>query len=787
MLDYDPPKNGKALSRDELVSTVRNACPKLSNLKMLWWPSTSSCIYLNEIELNGIKGQRLYIHVKNAEDIPRIGETLQTYLWAKGFGHFQVSASGAILERSLFDSSVWQSNRIDFAAGANCLDGLSQRRGEPILIDGDFECLDSEIAIPPPSECVRNLANENKKIARQLVEAQAIKVRAEWSRSRIKELKRLGLPQQDAIIAIENIFSTKTLPPHLIITIKMNCGTYKKLTVKEVLQNRSVYDGMLTLDPLEQDYDGGRLVGKLFLRDPIPRLISFAHGQNTYLLGKEKIRLEIMAGSEHNLTYQVLKELRSCKDVFNFSNNIVHIDVNGNLLKLDEHSLKHLLGGIFQFWRNAGDTKSNSKIVLMNPPLSICKSILALGSQRNLNELCGKITAPTLREDGTLLNEPGYDSSTKLYFDTQEIVSAINQNPSKVEAFDALKTIMKPFEYFPFSTEMDRTIHLAAILTASVRPSLQTAPAFGYDAPTQGSGKTLLAQCVGVLATGVNPDVSPFAAGRDDEEVRKRIFAALNSGSRVLIYDNILGTFDSASMASLLTGAYYSDRILGKSESIKIPNKMLILLTGNNLSFAGDMPRRVMISRIDPGVEKPFAREFTIDPLQYCIHNRQQIIASALTLIRFYLSSGSKKIGTGSIASFEKWDNWIRQTILYIKQEIVPNEFCDLIDHISQTQSLDPEIENLGVLLQSWYQLFSDEKITVSEVLNFISHNNNNHTKQLRNSINEFSNAKELNAKSCGKIFMYRKDKIVNGLKLVRAGEKNGSAMWRVVKLNTDR
>lgn len=786
MLDYDPTKNGKAFSRDELVVAIREACPELSNLKMLWWPSTSSCIYLNEIELNGIKGQRLYIHVKNAQDIPRTGEALQTYLWAHGHGYFAISKSGAILERSLFDSSVWQSNRIDFAAGAKCYNGLKQNRGEPILIDGEFELLDSEIAIPSPSECVRNLANENKKNARQRVEPQAIEVRTDWSKSRIEELTKCGLHKEEAIAAVESIFSTKTLPPHLIITLQMHDGTYSKLTINEILKNKSLYDGILTLDPLEEDYDGGRFVGKLFLKGSTPQLISFAHGQTSYRLGKQKIRLEIMAGGEHSLIDQVLTELRSSLDVFDFSNNVVTVGENGNLLILNDHSLKHLLGGIFQFWRSAADTKSDSKTVLMNPPLSICKCILALGSHRSLHELCGIITAPTLRQDGTLLNELGYDSSTKLYFDTQEIVPTINQKPSKKEAFSALKTIMKPFEYFPFSGEMDRTIHLAAILTASVRPSLQTAPAFGYDAPTQGSGKTLLAQCVGGLATGVNPDVSPFASGRDDEEVRKRIFAALNSGSRVLIYDNILGAFDSASMASLLTSANYSDRILGKSESIRLPNKMLILLTGNNLSFAGDMPRRVMISRIDPGVEKPFSREFTTDPLQYCIQNRQQIIAAALTLILFYLSSGSKKIGVGSIASFEQWDAWVRQTILYIKQELVPNEFCDVMDHISQNQTSDPEVENLGVLLQSWHKLFSDEKITVAEMLNFISHNNNNHTKQLRNAINEFSNAKELNAKSCGKIFMYRKDKIVNGLKLVRAGEKNGSAMWRVLKLSTD-
>ena len=119
MLDYDTPKDGRpAMTKDELLSVTRQACPNLRYHDFIWWPSTSSCIWHGNKEITGIGGQRIYLLVEDASDIPRAGKELNDRLWAQGRGHFEVSKSGSLLERGIFDSSVWQTNRIDFAAGA---------------------------------------------------------------------------------------------------------------------------------------------------------------------------------------------------------------------------------------------------------------------------------------------------------------------------------------------------------------------------------------------------------------------------------------------------------------------------------------------------------------------------------------------------------------------------------------------------------------------------------------------------------------------------------------------
>jgi hypothetical protein len=215
---------------------------------------------------------------------------------------------------------------------------------------------------------------------------------------------------------------------------------------------------------------------------------------------------------------------------------------------------------------------------------------------------------------------------------------------------------MHPFASFPLVDHLARGGLLAALLTAVVRPALATAPAFAMDAPVQGSGRTLLASCISALATGQTPEIWPHTASREDKEIRKRLFAALRGGTTALIWDNITGVFDSAALAAAITAPVLRDRVLGRSESLSIPNRALLLLTGNNLCPVGDLPRRIITIRIDPGTDAPFARQFDLDPLEYVLDHRTELARAALLLICGRLSSGAART-KGRIASFEAWDD----------------------------------------------------------------------------------------------------------------------------------
>ncbi len=793
MLDYDAPKNGdKPLTREEIFHALGKSNTNITNIDLLWWPSTSSCIWFGNKEINGIKGQRFYIMVDDAKDIPHMGQALNTKLWAQGYGHVEISKSGSLLVRDMFDSSVWQTNRIDFAAGAECHGGLEQRRGEPYFLEGFLGQYATKNDIPEPTEEESSIAATRISAAKLALSVEAANVRNIWIQERINGIVKRNptLSVDQAGVLARRAVESRELMGDWIVRICDGDET-QELTVLDLLDHPDMYDGMLTLDPLEPEYDGGRPVGKLFLLGARPRIHSFAHGGCSFKLRRHASRVEVIPGNERETTDAFLVVLRKAPDVFDFGAELVIIGDNGVLFPQNEAGLRYQAGGMTQFWHLKTSENGEVTIVLDNPPAGVCKSVIALQANRRLKKLKAVITAPTLRPNGSVLSTPGFDEATGLLFDADQVPKQIPDNPSKEQALEALDQIWCVFNEFPFVTAVDRAVHLCAILTAAVRSALPTAPAFAYDAPVQASGKTLLGKCVGAIATGGVPDIWPHTSGRDDEEVRKRLFTALRTGAKAVLWDNVVGTFDSAAMASFLTSEQFRDRVLGKSESSSVPNKALLLMTGNNLTLAGDMARRVLVSRIDPETDRPFARSFKVDPLAVCIAERQKMIAAALTLIRFYLTSGDERPGKGRMASFEEWDDWVRQTVIYVDQVLAPGKFGDVMDQIEQNQASDPEQESLSALLGAWHDLYQCKWIKSKVILDvykkhsrygdFYGEDNNQvvtNEKALVDALDELKvGNKELNSRSIGKILKYRKDRIVSTLKLEYSQVKEA---WRV-------
>lgn len=791
LLDYDAPKDGSGkFSKEGVLNALRQAIPSFGLFDAIWWPSTSSCIFDGDKELRGVEGQRVYLHVADASDIERAGKTLNDRLWALGFGRYEVSKSGSLLERGMFDSSVWQTNRIDFAAGAACRTGLEQRRGSPEVLEGVIGgAFDTREAIPILSSDETERAKRNKQVAKDDVADDAECQRQEWLSARIVEIsKRDDVTSEHARMVAVRAVEHHNLMGDWQVLCKGEDGQEFSASVLEILDHPERFHGMLTLDPLEPDYDGRRWVGKLFLYSARPTLYSMAHGGVGFRLSRQPARVEIVGGKGREATDALLDVLRRAPDVFDFGNELVTVGRAGVVCPMNEHSLRYTVGGLTQFWRWHKLPQGGAVEMLLDPPASICKSVLALGNQRSLKPLDAVITAPTLRPDGSVLSTPGYDATTRLLFDVENLPPDIPEHPTREQGLAALEHLWKPFADFPFVGPLDRAVHLAALLTAAVRAVLPTSPAFGYDAPVQGSGKTLLARCVGVLATGEDVGVWPHTAGRDDEEVRKRIFTVLRSGARAIIWDNVVGSFDSAAMASAITSPTFQDRILGASSSSIVPNRAMLILTGNNLTLAGEMPRRVLVVRIDPVTDMPFARHFEVDPFALCHTERQMMIGAALVLIRAYLANCNTQLGKGRLASFEQWDAWVRQTVIYANM-LKPGMFGDVMDVVQANQAQDPEQETLGLLLDAWQRNFGPAYKSAGEVVAVLKNgylSDESISGQLRAAVSDVCGRGDLTPRALGRILGFRAGRVVNGMRLVFDVDRHTKAKtWAVHSVKT--
>lgn len=775
MLDHDPGET--AIDREALVALLRAAAPGLGDAAMLWWPSASSHIFDTATgeDLTALRGQRLYLMVREARDIPRAGAALIDRLWALGHGRIVPSVSGSALERTIFDASVWQPERLDFAAGAVSEAGLEQRRGSPMIVAGGMAVVDTQAVLADDAE-IRQRAKAARLQARKAAGEVLAAARDAYIERRIDDVlpaDERGDPElrSSARTTLRRAIDLDLLDSAFPIDVEIAPGHTETVTVGRILDDRESFHGRLTRDPLEPGYDGGRITGKLFLMDARPTLHSFAHGGRTFRLSRSLHRIEIVRGQLRAATDDVLDVLRHDPLIFDHGGQIVVVE-RGKMISLDEHALAHHLGGLVQFWglRRSGTAEVPTDL---DPPPRIVRQILSLGARRGLRSLNAIITAPTMCPGGALVDRPGFDADTGLLLDAGGVcLPSVPHSPDLAAVSDALDRLMQPFAEFPFVDGHARGALLAALLTAVVRPTLPTAPAFAIDAPVQGSGKTLLGSCIATLATGELPEIWPHTGGRDDEEVRKRLFAALRGGTNALVWDNVTGVLDSAALAGAITAPIISDRILGRSESLAIPNRTLLILTGNNLCPAGDMPRRLITVRIDPGCDTPFAREFAFDPLDHVLDHRLELVDAALTILRGRYAIAHEK-APGRMASFELWDDVVRQTVAWINEDVAPGRFGDPLDLVRRAQREDPEQEAHFALLEALSDVFPDMWFTARDTVQRVQSGGTSgpgmgDANALSEAILDVAGERALSStKSLGRVLKFREGRVVFGRRLL--------------------
>lgn len=406
-------------------------------------------------------------------------------------------------------------------------------------------------------------------------------------------------------------------------------------------------------------------------------------------------------------------------------------------------------------------------------PEKVSKTLLAR-KQWKLPVLRGIIQCPTLREDGTLLENPGYDETSGIFFDPGEtIFDPIPQNPTKEEALDALDILLKPLQDFPFDSEESRSVAITAILTAIVRKSLATAPLFAYSSPKMGSGKSLLADIVSYIATGKPNSVVPPV--EDEMEERKRLMGILLDGDPVVCFDNIERPFGSSALCSILTQTEYKDRILGETRTVSIPTNITFLATGNNLTFNGDLSTRVVLCKLDPRCERPEERPFRENLHQYVPQNRAQLVKAALTILRAYETAGRPKQDIKPFGRFEQWSDLVRSSIVWLGM-------ADPIDSRREIENTDPVRITLGNLYNAWFKAFDNMSVKLKAVIAKAEQD-----EDLKEALMEFAPDGKggINTRALGKKLSSFRNRIEGGFFIEKWGTNQGVDTWRVCQTDT--
>ena len=352
------------------------------------------------------------------------------------------------------------------------------------------------------------------------------------------------------------------------------------------------------------------------------------------------------------------------------------------------------------------------------PPKDLAEQILARQTQKPylpFPALEAIVETPVIRPDGSILDRPGYDPATRLYYAPQVgmQVCTVPHVPTRAQRETALARIEETIGEFPYVSEADHANALALLLTPLVRPAIKRhVPLALLDAPKPGTGKGLLADVVSLIATGSCAAI--LAAPEKDEEWDKRITAILLQGRTIICIDNIVGTLQSASLEGVLTAEVHEGRVLGQSTMVKVPNRATWLATGNNIRLGGDLPRRCYRIRLDPHVSRPWMRSgFTHEDLAgWVTEQRASLIAALLTLARAWFVAGQPHSpDIPALATFTPWAKTVGSILAYAG-------VTGFLGNLEQLyEESDMESAQWEAFLQAWYDTWGEAWITIAEII----------------------------------------------------------------------
>jgi len=412
-------------------------------------------------------------------------------------------------------------------------------------------------------------------------------------------------------------------------------------------------------------------------------------------------------------------------------------------------------------------------------PHRIAETFLAREGQWRLPVLTGIINCPTLRADGSILDLPGYDAKTGLLFDPQDVqFPALPRDPDRDMALRALAYLKDLISTFPFVTEGDRAVALSAILTALVRRSLPTAPLHGFNAPTAGTGKSMLVDLASLIATARPAPV--IAQGKSEEEMEKRLGAALIAGDVLIAIDNCEEPLGGELLCQTMTQTSLKVRILGKSVNAEVPSNAAIFATGNNLTFEGDMTRRALRATLDAGVERPELRAFDRDPLAMVTERRGDYVSAGLTVLRAFHIAGRPQ-QRAPIGSFTDWSRWVRDALIWLGE-------ADPCDTMEELRGADPKLEALTSVLEGWREVIGLQPANVRDVIERATEQRPQLYGRAEFVHPEFREALlrvageggAINGRRLGKWIGSHQSRIVGGLRLVNAGVSAGHTRWQL-------
>jgi hypothetical protein len=431
---------------------------------------------------------------------------------------------------------------------------------------------------------------------------------------------------------------------------------------------------------------------------------------------------------------------------------------------------------LFQRWKTGSD--GIPKLVQCSVPDDPVNELHKRGEWPGVRYLETVAESPVFRPDGTILDTPGYDRMTGIFYEPNADYPPVPTEPTIDDARSSILTLLDVIDEFPWQTDEHVSAWLALLLTPFARPAIDGPIPFGLlDKNVNGAGAGMLADIIGTVCSGRG---LPKIALADETEMRKRILALAISGDSVVLLDNLEGSLNSAVLASTITSGTISERKLGVSEMIPMPMRALWLITAKNLTLSTELIRRALHVRLESFMEHPEDRGgFKYYPLLPHVNKvRPTLVVAVLTILRAYFAAGCPDQKLSSWGSFENWSRIIRGALVWSD---MPDPY---VGRAELVESGDSEVSVLEKVLVAWEKL--GKPTLVSDLLNEIGATAFAHL-ELKTALAELCECapEKLTAREVGAKLKKHKKQNVGGRMFDHRPKQGGGTPWFVARIKT--
>ena len=359
-------------------------------------------------------------------------------------------------------------------------------------------------------------------------------------------------------------------------------------------------------------------------------------------------------------------------------------------------------------------------------PKNLAQLFAKCGQWQNIPHLKGLAASPFMRADGVVVSTPGYDPVSGFFLVASSVQwLPVPENPTPEDVAGAVALLHDLVADFPFGSPANLSAWMAGLLTAAGRPAIDgPAPMLVVDANRRGTGKSKLGRQIGIITSGTEPTEISWTS--DEKEMENRLASLLGSGANFATFDNAAGSLRNPVLERFLTSNEFCFRGFFRQELVKLPNRTMLGISGNNLTIRGDLGRRIIRCRLETTLEAPETRDGFrhADIEAYAVANQPALLAAALTILRAHAVAGFAacpvrvtnadgtvtEVPARPVGSFEEWDRVVRHAVLRAG-------LADPMVTQDEAREEDEDDVKLRALLEAWHNLNHTSPWTLSRLL----------------------------------------------------------------------